>query len=384
MKGARTSAEMRFVAKLEACPSCGVHELGTLQILRGDGVIFMKWDCPRCRTARTVAVPVEGNPLLAPVPARFELGEGPSEIISAETFLDELTKAMARVPEDPSTLAPAEWEAGFDAAIYAMTCVTELLKMPSSGSTTKLEADRDRMNAAVERFIADRPRHTIDVTRHAPPDPIGKIDRASLLAHRDWVARGGIGEGRLVLRNQRVAGERYGNIQATSADIADSAFRNVDMSWARLDKTKLTRCVFDGADLAGGTVADAVITGGSWRRARLAALYFTNARVRETDFSESDLERALFWDARVSDAIFDGVRFGNARFDRAVFERCRFRGASFAKILDTPEPTSKGAQFIDCDFTDTDWTGRNVEDTTFVRCEFQGARGRMPSDSRAI
>ena len=386
MKRARTYVEMRFAAQLEPCPTCGTTVAGEFEIRRGADSVWCSWKCPQCGTLRTLEFGIGSKPDLAPPAVRFELGPGASELISPQAFLDELTKMAARIPADPATLAGTAWDAAFDAAIRATTCATELLKMLPAGSDrivgtsdvrltrSWLERERDRLRAAVDGFVADRERRKANAVE--PPPPTGTIDRAALEAHEAWLRRGGTGDGRIVSRNLHSAGVRYGSIVITSADIADSDFTDAYLELARLDKTVLTRCTFERADLAGSSVAEAVITGGNWKRARLAALLLMGARVTETDFSHSDLERSLWTDARVSGAIFDGARFGNGRFDRAVFERCRFRDASFAKLLDTPEPTSTDAQFIDCDFSGTDWTARNLKNTTFVRCTFKGARGK--------
>jgi uncharacterized protein YjbI with pentapeptide repeats len=210
------------------------------------------------------------------------------------------------------------------------------------------------------------------VTRYRP---VSTISHDSLDAHVAWLGRGGKGEGYLSIEGRRMADEFYGPVNLTFASIVDSDLTNVDLGYATFDEATLDRVVFTNAILNGGSFTNALIKGGTWTRALLSIAKFNAAEITGTDFSQADPERTHWYDAKVRAARFDGARFGNAVFDRARFEDCSFRQATFHTIMPEPPPTSRGAHFINCDFSGVDLSERDLRDTTFVRCKLAGTQG---------
>lgn len=387
MKRARTVKEIDFATSLTPCPQCGARETGDSK-LRQVGVQWLAlWNCPRCGADRKLEVATFSDPLFAPPPAYYELGQGVSELIDPETFLAELVAAQALIPAEPTALDVGPWRAGDAAIKRALICVNELSKMISADAdrvpnTTDsrltrawLDGERSKLEAIAKRYLDDSQRVQRLELANEPPPPIGNVDRAALEAHLQWRAREGRGEGRLVLRHHRLQERRFGSVDFRGAELSDCDLTKANLSGAMLDDATLLNCILSGANLDMASFSKATISGGSWTRARLAAVIFDSARVDGTDFTKSDLERARWSDAHVTGATFDGARIGNSTFDGAAFERCSFKDASFAKATDTPEPTTK-AKFVACDFTSTDWSGRDLRNATFERCTFRGAHGK--------
>lgn len=387
MKRARTVKEIDFATSLQPCPQCGARETGTSKLRQVGSNWLALWNCPQCGADRKLEFIASSNPVLAPRPAFYELGQGVSELIPADAFLDELVAAQSKIPADPTALDVRPWRAGDAVVKRALICVNELVKMIGSGADrvpnttdsrltrTWLESERGKLEAVAKRYLDDSQRIQALELANEPPAPTGTLDRAALEAHLQWRGRGGQGAGRLVLRHHQLQERRFGSLDVRGAELADCDLTTADLSGAMLDDATITSCKLTGANLEMASLSNATITGGSWTRARMAAMILSGARIDGVDFSKSDLDRSRWSDAHVQSASFESVRFGNSTFDRAVFERCTFKDASFAKATETPEPTTH-AKFVDCDFSNTDWTGRDLRKSTFERCTFRNAHGK--------
>jgi uncharacterized protein YjbI with pentapeptide repeats len=210
------------------------------------------------------------------------------------------------------------------------------------------------------------------------------IDPETLQAHAEYVQRGAKGPGQLKLDGVSLARELYGAIQLSFVEIARSDLTAIDLAEARLEFALLENDNFAFAMLRAATLVNAVIRGGIWTSINASSAKLNAAEISGTVFSRSEMEGTLWYDARVTGARFEGVRFGSAVFDRATFQNCSFIDASFSLFTSKPEPTSDGAQFIDCDLTSTEWTGRNLRGTTFLRCKLAGASGVPTSTERLV
>ena len=369
MKRARTVEEMRFAASLEPCPSCGIKQLGTLE-LQGSGRSWTyRGKCPQCGTARTFQFTSIGDPTRTRI-GQFDLGPLRSELIAPEQFLAILDEATGRLPADPSTLTPDLRDVAADQLRRALTCVAELLKLLPLGvnqmpGSTDPRLQRSWLSGEFKRL-------RVLTLKYAPPP---SIEPVALQAHAEYVQRGAKGPGQLKIVGASLVRENYGAVQLSFAEIARSDLTCIDLAEARLEYALLEEDTFAFALLRGANLINVVIRGGTWTSINASSAKLNAAEIDRAVFSRSEMEGTLWYDARVTGARFDGVRFGSAVFDRALFQGCSFIDASFSLLSSKPEPTSDGAQFIDCDLTGTEWTGRNLRGTTFLRCKLAGATG---------
>lgn len=377
-KLARTTDEMRFAATLEPCAACGTRELGALE-LSGDGYRWrLTGACPICGTSRDFEFTTTGDPRIARA-SRFELGDGLSTLITAEQFLGVLDQASPNVPDDPTPLSTEKRRAALRELNRAFTSVNELLKLVPPGDARMpgtsdvrlarpwLEREYIRLRKLVSRY---RPQST--------------ISQDQLDAHLAYLRRGATGPGYLSIQGKRMADEFYGPVDLTAVSIVSSDLTNVDLGYATFDEGNFEDVTFTGAILDGASITNARIKGGTWTRVRLSIAKLNAAEVSETDFSQADLERSHWIDAKVVGATFDGARFGNSVFDRARFERCSFRQATFDRTMPEPQPTSAGAQFVDCDFSGVSFLDRDLRNTTFVRCKLASSTGAKPADGLVL
>jgi uncharacterized protein YjbI with pentapeptide repeats len=366
---ARTVEEMRFAAGLESCPGCGLHEIGLLE-LDGDGTHWTcRGPCPRCGTLRTFQFQTAGSPWASAIEFD-ELGPGASKLITAEQFLAAMRENAAGIPDDPKVLTPRQRQRLATRLNRALIASSELLKMlppPTQPQSKNPQLQRAAVENEYKRLFKLS-------ARYAPPNTIAV---EALEAHRAWIERGAKGDdGYLKIEGKRLVGERYGSWQLSFVRIAHSDLTNVDLSLSLVNEADLEDDILTGANLGGTSFANSLIRGGTWTMASMSVANFNGVEVRGTDFSRSELDRSTWFNAKIGDARFDGVHFGNTRFDGAVFTRCSFRNASLAKYMSEPVPSSAGAQFVECDFSGTDWTDRDLLNTTFTNCTFDGARGK--------
>lgn len=374
---ARTVEEMRFAAGIESCPGCGLREIGLLE-LDGDGTHWTcRGPCPRCGVLRTFQFQTEGSPWATAVEFD-ELGRGVSKLITAEQFLQVMQENGSGIPDDPKILTARQRQRLLVRLGRALIAAGELLKMlppPSQPQSQNPQLQRANVENEYRRL-------GMLSARYAPPNT---ISIAALEAHRDWIQRGAKGDdGYLKIEGKRLVGERYGSWPLSFVRIAHSDLSNVTMTLSLVNEADLEDVIFTSANLGGTNFANSFIRGGSWTMASMQVANFNGVEARGTDFSRSDLDRSTWFNAKVSDARFDGVHFGNTRFDGAIFTRCSFRNASFAKYMSEPVPSSSGAQFVECDFSGTDWTDRDLSNTTFTSCTFEGAHGKPAATSGLV
>lgn len=352
---ARTTTEMAFVASLQKCPACGERAAGPFDFVPDGDRWRATAQCLRCTGERTFVFAVAiGDPTTAHH-LGFSLGEGSSALLSTAELLEAFELANGDLP----------WQLE-----RAFTCVVELLKM------IPRDADRipDTTDARLTRASIHEEYKRLYRMAEAQRPP-ATLSADTLSAHEAWLDRGAKGAGRLVLEGTSLRNQKYEDLVATLARIADSDFTLVGLEKPQFQLAELHRVTFSHAKMRDARFAEASIRDGTWRFAELSCAFFGEAVIKGTDFSGAYLERADFSRARVTGATFDGAKFGSAVFDDAVFERCSFRWASMAEFVSPPLPTSVRARFVECDFTGVDWSKRDLSRTTFVRCKLAEARG---------
>ncbi len=164
---------MSFAASLISCEKCGTRDMGPLE-LYGDGELWScAMACPQCGTQRVFSFPTTGAPYEARVQP-FELGDGPSTLISEVAFRDELACVAPRVVADPTKLEPPAWYASRDALRRALTCLTELSKLVAGSARSTLDSERTRLLEVVKAYASDGDR--ICDLDHSPLAPMITTD----------------------------------------------------------------------------------------------------------------------------------------------------------------------------------------------------------------
>ena len=396
---ARTGTEMLFAASLEPCPSCKTMEPAKLDLIGGGTSWKVTGPCPRCNTTRTYNWQTEGDPVRAKVLPRQLADERPSQIIRVGQFLDELDRLLPQLRASPEQLQPIEWRASLAAMERALTCLYELLKfipagmkiIPATGLSVAERKDRtmreeryqrDWLQGELDRVLALRKRYTDDAPRiwalEAPAEPPaarGALDRASLMAHAQWLREGKRGAGRLDVIGYNAKGQRYGGAGFEGARLERVNFDSALLDAARMIDAELVDVSAQSAVCTSLKLTGARVTGGTFARAQLALAAFDAAIIDETTFDEANLDRSTWAAASVTAAGFDNCVFGNAWLDGGRFRGCTFRKADLRLLTEGIRCTTRGAIFEDCDLRFTRWDGRNLDGTSFVRCKLHGITG---------
>ena len=112
---AKTSIEMDFAVTLHACRHCGARNWAQPE-LSGNGTTWVNTaTCRTCGKKTGTPFTTLGSPFAFTVDS-YELGPGPTAVISPDDLLAELDR-IPTVTAAPTTLAPPEWKT----AIAAMT-----------------------------------------------------------------------------------------------------------------------------------------------------------------------------------------------------------------------------------------------------------------------
>ena len=151
---ARSSIEMTFASSLVPCEKCGTRDLGKLELYGDDDLWTYQTVCPSCGTRRTFTYPTVGAPYDVQ-PSTYELGDGPSTLISRAQFEAELARVKPLIRDQPGELQPREWNASRDAIWRTLTCLIELAKLSPNPA---YDAERERLLAVLKRYTADSDR----------------------------------------------------------------------------------------------------------------------------------------------------------------------------------------------------------------------------------
>ncbi len=184
-----------------------------------------------------------------------------------------------------------------------------------------------------------------------PSKPPAKPDAPDLPAQLERTPAGGPLD-RLELECALLEGADFSGQQAWSA---------------RFDQCRLTRVDFGAARLAGGSMQDVAVLGGSWTNARTSELRlrrasFRDVRMTGVDFASASLEDVAFVDCRIDLAFFVA-----AKLNRVLFERCRL------DEVDLSEAGLGSVTFRDCALPRSVWADAKVRDSEMRGCDISGA-----------
>lgn len=400
---ARNFDELRFFVSLQACPHCGRRLDEELFDYHGNAVGgSIRGKCRQCQETVWFPVHVQGDLLKAPSGDWDELAPGASELVPPHMFIDEVLALSPTVKDDPTTLAPREWQRNREANKRARVSLNELAKMVPAGADriadsfmtdedrrrfaadpahyqrTWIESLRQRHVRIGEANVADLPRVNALEAEEAKRRPKGVdfLERAVLDAHEKWVERGMKGSGRLVLVRAQHRGLKIGRGAILSrAQIYDCDLAETYLEDAKLEGAELTTVRLDEAKLYGAFFHGTSIKDCTFKKADLSLAEFKDARIDGGDFFHALLDMSEWAGATAAGASFETATFGNANLDGAQFRNCSFKGADFKPSDPTPPPPTR-ARFEHCDLSGSSWEGRDLSGAVFVGCTLTGATGR--------
>jgi hypothetical protein len=289
---AQTISEMDFALSLLPCGRCGAYERDPKNyyyIGEPDedptqlSHFAVECRCPQCGERRQLVSWTLHEPRVDF--DRMQLiGPKPSNIIEPHQFMTELDRLDKVLHATPSQLGWIEFRVSFRALERALTCANELRKFilkgqPAILATEYTEAGRAHRAAHPERYLAAAVEaqhahltalyatHLLEIPRvqqeaslaHGPPKvSVGKLDRASIRDHQAWVDRGSVGEGRLILRHQRVQEQRLPG-RLLGAQWFDVVIDRVRSSYSRLDGSEFEQCTITANQMEGTGLHDCAL-----------------------------------------------------------------------------------------------------------------------------
>ncbi|MBA3454284.1 MAG: pentapeptide repeat-containing protein [Deltaproteobacteria bacterium] len=231
------------------------------------------------------------------------------------------------------------------------------ISRPEHYTRAWIAEQRERYSAVLSDLAASGPQiFAQDPLFVRTEAPRGRIDGATVAAHRAWLARGRSGPGRLEVVTSDAAGVKLDREWLIAARLVGVNLMQASLHGALLDDselvdvdlraTVLVQSVWLGAKLHGCWL-DVADLRGAW----LKGIEATNCSFTEVQFTESSCD----------DARFVGTDFRSSRFTRASL---------------------RGAVFDDCDLGGVDLEGCDLEGASFVRCRFRDMVGRPASIAR--
>jgi uncharacterized protein YjbI with pentapeptide repeats len=134
---------------------------------------------------------------------------------------------------------------------------------------------------------------------------------------------------------------------ATSVEVTQCQFTDVDISGTTLDRAAFTDCVFDTSNLANLRADDSSLIRAELSVLRMTGFHWTGGLLHDVRFTGSRLDLSVF-------------RFTD--FTRVLFEQCNLTGADFANA------DLSGAQFIDCELRGAQFSHAKMAGTRFTHC----------------
>ena len=187
-------------------------------------------------------------------------------------------------------------------------------------------------------------------------------------AHRKWLKRGKVGEGRVDLEDKNLTRAVFSGV-----DLADSRFVRCNWSNSNISgdfaEAEITECIWNNSLLYGVHFDRASIEKCNFTDTYLGIAHFISAKVKGGDWRRCDLDKSTWNSAVVENVCFERVNFKEARFHGNHFLNCDLRNANFKSA------TLRGAVFENCDFRGAYLYDFVFEKVTFINCGFHGCIG---------
>lgn len=372
MKRARSIAEIELFMRLRPC-QCGSTDVSTLteSLTVGSSAVQRRYSgaCPNCGRAREFELETP-RPLPDPLPDK--LGPGASTLLTGEELDRAAAAADAKISANPGALDPDAYYRSVGALNDAITFNNEALELLTGGARAAAEARRPRLVRKREQHVMVA--EQMSAAYEAPQQV--RITREMLRAHKGWLDRNRVGEGRIDIHNARFNRQSIGAVLLVAARFEDCDLAGVRLDAAECNDITLIRCRLGKANLHmsvfdGATVQDCDLVGSV-----LALSRMRNASINGGDWARINGDRFHLAGSAVSGVSFQGARLVSSNLDEAVFTDCDFRGANLgANPSFADKATARRTRFVRCDLRDTRFSGRRLDDTVFESCRFHKTRG---------
>ncbi len=396
--------ELHFYLQLVECAGCGFFDMQRVRLeykkfgrSRVQGAVRCR-ECGRLRQLRVIDLELEAEPLAG---ARTVLG--PSRIFQPQMLLAGYDRFVASFAAQPQDLSVEDFWAQIDIVRLAIICANELIKFvpdsadrippeliydecrehyaahPTRYTRTYLQGLRDHMAIVDGRYRAECPRAAAEhLAKYGPPKlPQGAVGYIEDAAHAAWLKRGRVGDGRMIVKNQKLDAQHISGVRYIASEFENVTFHLCKMGYSTFDESLFTDCVIYGSYVQSSKfnrcqLTRCTIDNGRFSRSEFLGAVLIDCKLEPielivTDWNDARLLRVLIRDAQLQHSTWDG----------AVVENCDFQRSSLGELKqlgDRPFPM-RGARFIDCDFRNTGWLHRDFSGATFIRCKFDGAWG---------
>jgi uncharacterized protein YjbI with pentapeptide repeats len=135
---------------------------------------------------------------------------------------------------------------------------------------------------------------------------------------------------------------------ATSVELTQCRFTDVDLSGTTLDRAVFTDCVVDTSNLANLRADNSSLLRVELSALRMTGFHWTGGLLHDVRFAGSRMDLSVF---RFTDFAA-----------RVLFERCNLAGADFANA------DLGGVQFLECDLSGAQFSHARMEGTRFTEC----------------
>jgi uncharacterized protein YjbI with pentapeptide repeats len=158
---------------------------------------------------------------------------------------------------------------------------------------------------------------------------------------------------------------RAASLERTIADRL--ALTGADAASVRIEQSRLSHVILDGATLANARFQDVVVTGGSWANSRAMGADFRRVRFEGVRMTGGNLAECALRDVSLVDCRAELTSYRFATLERVRFERCRltesdFYGARFESVV-----------FVDCDLSRALWAEATFQNSELRGCDISGA-----------
>jgi uncharacterized protein YjbI with pentapeptide repeats len=210
-----------------------------------------------------------------------------------------------------------------------------------------------------------------------PPQVVSEFTTAALTDHREWIARGRRGPGRLVIEDASVGPLGLGVAKLGGARLLRVKFFNHKVDFANLSGAELVECIGQGTDFTDAILDGATLDRCTFEKSHFGLTDFHDGRILGGSFRGSTADRGLWNRVRIKDADLRSFRFGDCVLDGAVLEDCDLRDADLHCITPVLESlcSTLNATFLRCDLRGANIDQRRFDNTRFVDCKLHGLIG---------
>jgi uncharacterized protein YjbI with pentapeptide repeats len=378
---ARSAAEIAVWFEHHPCERCGTvmeereFDQASTRLPGGGAQRTYVAACKQCGNDRRVDIEV---PATWPALEVGEIGgDQPSQMFTADELLALAERAAAGVPDQPAGLDRERFFASNAKVAQALRFLREARKFPGY--------QRPDIDRRIDELQRQRQRYSaLAASMSGPGNSGGRtpaatgFSRALLDAHKQWLARGRTGAGRMVLDGASLGGLKLGSVKLGGARLTRVTLDGATMDFCNLAGAELIDCSAVQTNFSHSILDGALLQRCRFERAALGLCDLVDTRIEGGSFRGAGADRGKWQRVTASGADFRDVRFGDAILDGSRFEGCDFRDADLGRI--TPalrEITSTfNTSFIRCDLRGARLEGRRLDGTRFIDCKLAGVVGK--------